>query len=86
VTEKLDPEAKRIRKLSDGDLADEVGALKATITALEEEAIRRGLRRAEGADFKITLTPPGTSQRTDKPLLLRRAPFFDRREERVLPT
>jgi hypothetical protein len=24
----------------------------------------------EGADFKITLTPPGTSQRTDKPLLL----------------
>jgi hypothetical protein len=71
VTAKLDPETKRLRKLTDGALADEVGTLKASIAALEEEAIRRGLRRAEGEDFKITLTPPGTSQRTDKPLLLR---------------
>jgi hypothetical protein len=36
----------------------------------QEEAIRRGLRRAEGEDSKIMLTPPGTSQRTDNPLLL----------------
>jgi hypothetical protein len=67
----MDPEAKRLRKLTDGALADEVGALKASIAALEEEAIRRGFRRAVGEHFKITLTPPGTSQRTDKPLLLR---------------
>jgi hypothetical protein len=71
MTSKLDPEIKRLHKLSDGALADEVGTLKARITALEEEAIRRGLRRAEGADFKITLTPPSTSMRTDKPLLLK---------------
>jgi hypothetical protein len=39
--------------------------------ALKAEAIRREIRRAEGEDFRITLTPPGISQRTDKPLLLR---------------
>jgi hypothetical protein len=35
---------------------------------LRDQALARG--RAEGEDFRITLTPPGTSQRTDKPLLL----------------
>ena len=55
---------------TDGELADEVGTLEARIDALKAEAIRREIRRAEGEDFRITLTPPGTSQRTDKPLLL----------------
>jgi hypothetical protein len=32
---------------------------------------RPDLHRAEGTLFRITLTPPGTQQRTDKPLLLR---------------
>jgi hypothetical protein len=59
-----------LRKLTDGELADEVGTFEARIDALKAEAIRREIRRAEGADFRITLTPPGTSQRTDKPLLL----------------
>ena len=40
------------------------------IEALKAEAIRRDLRRAEGVDFRITLTPPATSQRTDKKRLL----------------
>ena len=66
----LSPEGRRLRKLTDGELADEVGTLEARIDALKAEAIRREIRRAEGADFRITLTPPGTSQRTDKPLLL----------------
>jgi hypothetical protein len=51
--------------------ADEVGTLEARIDTLKAEAIRREIRRAEGEDFRITLTPPGISQRTDKPLLLR---------------
>jgi hypothetical protein len=70
VTEKLDAEAKRLRKLSPGALADEIGALEARVDALKDEAIRRELRRAEGEAYRIVLTPPGTSQRTDKPLLL----------------
>jgi hypothetical protein len=52
----LDAEAKRLRKLSPGDLADEVGVLEARIDALKGEAIRRELHRAEGQAFKITLT------------------------------
>jgi hypothetical protein len=52
-------------------LADEVGQLEARIDALRAEAIRRDLHRAEGTLFRITLTPPGTQQRTDKPLPLR---------------
>jgi hypothetical protein len=60
-----------LRKLSPGDLADEIGVLEARIDALKGEAIRRELHRAEGQAFKITLTPPGTSQRTDKAVLLK---------------
>src|SRR5271156_433766 len=56
MAEKLDPEAKRLRNVSPGELAD---------------AIRRELHRAEGEAYRIVLTPPGTSQRTDKPLLLK---------------
>ena len=70
MTTKLDPEAKRLRRLTDGQLVDEIGELDERHEALKAEAIRRELRRAEGALFKITLTPPGTSQRTDKKKLL----------------
>jgi len=46
------------------------GKLEARIDALMAEAIRR--RAAPKAPlFRITLTPPGRQQRTDKPLLLR---------------
>ena len=60
---KLDPETKRLRRLSPGALADEIGALEARVDALKAEAIRRELRRAEGEDYRITLTPPGTAGR-----------------------
>jgi hypothetical protein len=71
VTEKLDAEAKRLRKLSPGAIADRIGTLEAQVDALKGEAIRRELHRAEGQAFKITMTPPGMSQRTDKTLLLK---------------
>jgi len=63
-------EVKRLRKLSVGALADEVGALKERTEAIKDEAIRRGLRKAEGALWKLALSPPGTSNRTDRALLL----------------
>jgi hypothetical protein len=43
----LDPEIKRLRKLTDGGLADEAGSLKARLEVIKDEAIRRGLKRAE---------------------------------------
>jgi hypothetical protein len=46
--EKLDPEAKRLRNVSPGELADAIGALEARVEVLKAEAIRRELRRAEG--------------------------------------
>ena len=58
----LSPEGRRLRKLTDGELADEVATFEARIDALKAEAIRREIRRAEGGDFRITLTPPATSQ------------------------
>jgi hypothetical protein len=67
----LDPEVKRLRKLSPGALADEAGALKAKTEAIKEEAIRRGLTRAEGEQWKLSLSPPGESNRTDKTMLLK---------------
>jgi hypothetical protein len=66
----LDPEIKRLRKLSPAALADEAGALKAKTEAIKEEAIRRGLKKAEGQFWKFALTPPGESNRTDKSRLL----------------
>jgi hypothetical protein len=71
MTEKLDPEAKRLRNISPGDLADAIGALEARVEVLKAEAIRRDLRRVEGEAYRIVLTPPGTGQRADKALLLR---------------
>ena len=71
MSEKPDPEAKRLRNISPGDLADAIGALQARVEMLKAEAIRRELHRVEGEAYRIVLTPPGTQQRTDKPLLLR---------------
>jgi hypothetical protein len=65
----LDPEVKRLRKLSPAALADEAGALKAKTEAIKDEAIRRGLKKA-GQFWKLALTPPGQSNRTDKSRLL----------------
>ena len=48
VTAPLDPETKRLRRLSPGALADEALALKKRIDAIKDEAIRRGLKTAEG--------------------------------------
>jgi hypothetical protein len=66
----LDPEIRRLRTLSPAALADEAGTLKAKIEAIKDEAIRRGLKRAEGQFWKLALTPPGQSNRTDKGRLL----------------
>jgi hypothetical protein len=71
MTEKLDAEAKRLRNISPGDLADAIGALEARVEVLKAEAIRREIHRAEGENYRIVLTPPGTQQRTDKPLWLK---------------
>jgi hypothetical protein len=56
MTEPLDPELKRVRKLTPGELADEVGAVKAQISDLEAkldgykaEGVRRGLLEADAS-------------------------------------
>jgi hypothetical protein len=76
MTEKLDPETKRLRKLSPGELADEVGSIKAEIADLEvrldahkAEAVRRDLREAGGKLFRVTLSPPSNQARVDSALL-----------------
>ena len=66
----LDPEAKRLRRLSPGALADEAFALKTRLDAVKDEAIRRGLDRAEGQLGRISLSPPGTQNRTQRAVLL----------------
>jgi hypothetical protein len=86
MTEPLDPEIKRLRRLSAGDIADEVGTVKAQIADLEArldcykaEGIRRELAEAEGKLFRLTFTQPGTRQLIDG-VLLRRVmgdPFVD---------
>ena len=76
MTKPLDPEIKRLRALTDGELADAVGAIRAEIAAGEErlqayktEAVRRDLREADGTLFRVTLTPPGMQMRLDAKLL-----------------
>jgi chromosomal replication initiation ATPase DnaA len=76
MTEKLDPEVKRLRKLAAGVLADEIGGIKAQIADLEAkletykaEAVRRDLREAEGALFRIALTPSTTQLRIEAKFL-----------------
>jgi hypothetical protein len=49
-------------------LADKGG--KGRHEAIKDEAIRRGLKKAEGQFWKLALTPPGQSNRTDKSRLL----------------
>lgn len=66
----LEPEARRVRKLSPGALADEAGAAKEKIEAIKNEAIRRGFRTVEGAAWRLSLSPPGVSNRTNKATLL----------------
>jgi hypothetical protein len=66
MTKLLDPEVRKLRALSDGALADEAGALKAALGRIKDEAVRRDLRRAEGALFRLTLTPPGRQSRLDR--------------------
>ena|SRR5579863_5775312 len=76
MTKPLDDAARRLRSLTPGQLADAVGAAKAAIAdandviaGLKEEAIRRGLTEANGAMFRITLSPPGEATRLDKDAL-----------------
>jgi len=70
MTERLDPEIKRLRRLSIGGLADEAFALKTAIEAIKSEAIRRGLKTAEGETGRITLSPPSSQDRTERAVLL----------------
>jgi hypothetical protein len=82
MTEPLDPELKRVRKLSPGELADEVGAVKAQISDLEAkldgykaDAIRRGLVEADGKLFRLAFSPLTPRLQLDGKLL--RAVFGD---------
>ena len=76
MTKPLDAETKRLHGLSPGELADEVGAVKAQIAAREDrievlkaEAVRRGLTEADGELFRITLSAPTFQFRIDSKLL-----------------
>lgn len=78
MTAPLDPETKRLRRLSAGELADEVGAVKAQIADLEQrldlykaEGIRRDLREADGQLFRLTFSEPGSRVTIDGVLLRR---------------
>jgi hypothetical protein len=69
---RLTDEERRLRGLTPGELADEVGALKAEaadaeakIAALKAEAVRRKLTEANGSLFRVTLSPPGEATRLD---------------------
>lgn len=66
MPEPLSAEAKRLRKLSPGELADEAGKAKAALGLIKDEAVRRELRRAEGNLFRLTLSPPGRQTRLDR--------------------
>jgi hypothetical protein len=63
--------ASRLTKLSPAELANTAGWLHDQLGQVKAEAIRRGLDRAESADWRIALSPPGEQMRTDKPRLLR---------------
>jgi hypothetical protein len=69
MTEKLDPEAKRLRNISPGDLADAIGALEARIEVLEGRGDPARVAPRRGRGLRIVLTAPGITQRTDKPRL-----------------
>jgi hypothetical protein len=66
MTKPLEPEVKRLRSLAPGELADEAGAAHAALARIKEEAIRRNLRRIDGALFRLTLSEPGRHMRLDR--------------------
>jgi hypothetical protein len=70
MTERLDPEIKRLHRLLPGELADEAFVAKMAVDAIKSEAIRRGLTTAEGQAGRIALSPPGSQDRSDRARLL----------------
>lgn len=66
MAKRLSEEERRLRRLKDGALADEYGALQARQAELKAEAVRRDLRRCEGELFRLTLTPPAEYERFDR--------------------
>ena len=77
MTAPLDAKTKTLRGMTPAQLADKVGTWKATIAevdeeleAIKQECIRRGLLKAEGKLFDITLSPPGERTNLDKDSLL----------------
>jgi len=62
----LDPETKRLRALTPGELADEAFVSKSRIDAIKTEAIRRKIKTAEGLAGRIALSPPSTQDRSDR--------------------
>ena len=61
---------KRLKRLSPADLADEAFVAKAWIDAIKREAVRRGLKTAEGEVGRFSLSPPSTQERSDRTALL----------------
>ena len=55
-----------LRDMTPGELADAAGKLKAQLSDIKDEAIRRELRRAEGNAYRLTLSPPGRQMRLDR--------------------
>jgi len=55
-----------LREMTPGQLADAAGKLKAALSDIKDEAIRRDLRRAEGNEFRLTLSPPSRQVRLDR--------------------
>jgi hypothetical protein len=77
MTAPLDAETKRLRSMTPGQIADEVGALKASLATVDEqietlklEFQRRKLLEASGALFDITMSPPGERAMLDRAALV----------------
>jgi hypothetical protein len=70
MTAPLDPETKRLRRLSPGALADEALALKERIDAIKDEAIRRRPARTTAPSASCSLR----SSISPKPSLLPASP------------
>lgn len=77
MTAPLDAETRRLRGMKPGQIADEVGALKAALADIDEqleaykaECVRRGLDSAQGNLFDITLSPPAERKSLDKDALV----------------
>ena len=70
MTVRLSVEEKLLRQMPPSMIADEALDLKDRLESLKGELVRRGLTRAEGAAGRVTLSPPGEQDRTDRGLLL----------------